>query len=170
MKRETGRLRRPARTLALALLAAALTGLFHQAQAQRRGLRVVRDPAPEIGPRVGYDFHYDDWSVGGQLRVPSRVLETLVSGDAYFSEATHPWQLNLDLVIRLGRFGSLYAGGGIGIFHAGTTDAGPDVLVGLHPPARGTARLVPYAEGRWTFLDGRTPFRLVFGINLVLRR
>ena len=154
--------------LTLALLA--LSVLTPEAQAQRRGLRVVRGAAPEIGPRVGYDFDADDWSVGGQLRVPARVLETVASGDYYFAGATDMWQLNLDLALRLGRFSSLYAGGGIGVFHQVTTDAGPNILVGLHPPARRGSPIRPYAEGRWTFLDGATPFRLVFGVNLVLGR
>ncbi len=123
-----------------------------------------------MGPRVGYDFDADDWSVGGQFRVPSRVLETLASGDYYFAAGTHPWQLNLDLAIRLGRFSSLYAGGGVGVFHAVNTDVGPNILVGLHPPRRRNAPIRPYAEGRVTFLDGGTPFRLVFGVNLVLGR
>ncbi len=158
--------------LALALLAGCLAVPSREAQAQRpqRGLRRVVTMPPELGPRVGYDFQADDWSLGGQLRVPGRFLESLLSGDYYFAAGTHPWQLNLDLAFRLRRFSSLYAGAGIGIFHLLTTDVGPNVLVGLHPPARRGAPVRPYAEGRWTFLDGGTPFRLVFGINLVLGR
>lgn len=156
--------------LTIALLAACLAVPPREAQAQRRGLRVVRGMAPEVGPRVGYDFDADDWSVGGQLRVPSPVLESLVSGDYYFAVGTRPWQLNLDLALRFGRFSSLYAGGGIGIFHSDSTDVGPNVLIGLHPPSRRNSPIRPYAEGRWTFLEGGTPFRLVFGVNLVLGR
>lgn len=158
------------RIVPLAMLAGAVATLPSEAQAQQRGLRVVRQGAPEIGPRVGYDFKADDWSVGGQLRVPARVLETLASGDYYFASGTGQWQLSLDLALRLGRLASLYAGGGIGVFHAVNTDVGPNILVGLHPPARRNSPIRPYAEGRWTFLDGGTPFRLVFGVNVVLGR
>ena len=162
---------RPSRWfVSLALLTVCLAASSHEAQAQRRGLRVVGGRAPEVGPRVGYDFDADDWSAGGQLRVPGPRLEALASGDYHFAAGIHPWQLNLDLALRLGRFSSLYAGGGIGIFRALTTDVGPNVLVGLHPPARRGSPIRPYAEGRWTFLDDGTPFRLVFGVNLVLGR
>ncbi len=156
--------------LAAAFLLAAVA-FSHRAEGQaRRGLRRVALFTPEIGARVGYDFKANIWSLGGQLRVPARVLESLLSGDSYFAAGTHPWQLNLDLAFRLRRLSSLYAGGGIGIFHDLTTDVGPNVLVGLHPPARRGAPIRPYAEGRWTFLNGATPFRLVFGVNLLLGR
>lgn len=159
------------RTLAIILLVGACLAAWQRdADAQQRGLRRVRLPAPELGPRVGYDFESDQWTVGGQFRVPGRLLESILSGDYYLVSGTRPWQLNLDLALRLRRFASLYAGGGIGIFHAVSTDVGPNLLVGLHPPARRGAPIRPYAEGRWTFLDGGTPFRLVFGVNLVLGR
>ena len=158
------------RLILCAVLLIVVTPLSSEGQARRRGLRVVRGPSAEIGPRIGYDFDADDWSVGGQLRVPARVLETLASGDYYFAGAVDAWQLNLDLALRLGRLSSLYAGGGIGVFHQVTTDVGPNLLVGLHPSARRNSPIRPYAEGRWTFLDGVTPFRIVFGIDLVLGR
>jgi hypothetical protein len=156
----------------LVVMAACLVVLSHSAQAQRprRGLRRVFAAVPELGPRVGYDFKADDWLVGGQLRIPGPYLESLFSGDYYLEGATRPWQLNLDLAVRLRPLASFYAGGGIGIFHDLTTDVGPNVLVGLHPPARRGAPVRPYVEGRWTFLNGGTPFRLVFGINLLLGR
>ena len=158
--------------VSMALLTACLALPLREGQAQRprRGLRGLATIAPELGPRVGYDFKANDWSLGGQFRVPGRLLESLLSGDAYFAAGTHPWQVNLDLAFRLRRFSSLYAGGGIGIYHLLTTDVGPNILVGLHPPTRRGAPIRPYAEGRWAFLDGGTSSRLVFGINLVLGR
>ena len=155
------------RFIVAALVATGLSVTYQEALAQRRGLRVVRHPVLEIGPRVGYDFEADDWTLGGQLRVPIRPVEPLVSVD-YHLVTGHPWQLNVDLALRLRRLSCVYAGGGIGIFHAGTTDVGPNLLVGLHPPPRRNAPIRPYAEGRLTFLDGVTPFRLVFGVNLAL--
>lgn len=160
-------MRRSAWFVSFALLTLAASAFPQEAYAQRRGLRVVRGTAPEIGPRVGYDFDADAWSVGGQLRVPWRRLELLLSGDYYFSTAG---QENLDLVLHFGRFSSLYAGGGVGMFHELGTSLGPNIVVGLHPPARGGSPIRPYAEGRWSFLDYGTPFRLVFGVNLALGR
>ena len=172
MKRRAGDVNRLRRRVALVVLVVCLVGVSHRAEAQRprRGLRRMFTAVPELGPRVGYDFKFDDWLVGGQLRVPGPYLESLLSGDYYFAGASHPWQLNLDLAFRFRPLATLYAGGGIGIFHDLTTDVGPNVLVGLHPPARRGAPVRPYVEGRWTFLDGATPFRLVFGINLLLGR
>lgn len=159
-------------SLLLAVLVGSLVAVSREAQAQRprRGLRRMFNAVPELGPRVGYDFKADDWLVGGQFRVPGPYLESLLSGDYYFAGATHPWQLNLDLAFRFRPLATLYAGAGVGIFHDVTTDVGPNLLVGLHPPARRGAPVRPYAEGRWTFLDGGTPFRLVFGVNLLLGR
>ncbi len=161
------------RIMMVILFAACFATLAPEAQAQlgRRGRPAAGGRVtPELGPRVGYDFEADDWSVGGQLRVPASRLETLLSGDYYFAAGTRQWQLNLDLALRLGRLSSLYAGGGIGILHALTTDVGPNMLVGLHPPARRGSPVRPYAEGRWTFFGGDHPFRLVFGVNLMLGR
>lgn len=154
------------RLAAVVLAAASLAIPSHEARAQRRGLRVVRT-APELGPRVGYDFEADHWSAGGQLRVPGRIVELLLSGDYYFRDAG---QVNLDLALRLRPLSSLYVGGGIGGYWSSGSSVGPNVIVGLHPPARPASPIRPYAEGRWTFLDYGSPFRLVFGVNLVLGR
>jgi hypothetical protein len=143
-----------------------------EAQGRRRGrpgLRAVMPP--ELGPRVGYDFRVDDWSVGGQFRVPGSRLETLLSGDVYFAGTPRPWQLNLDLAFHLRPGGTLYFGGGVGIYHVVTTDVAPNLLLGLKPgPRRRFSPIRPYAEGRCTFLDGGTPFRLVFGVNVAIGR
>lgn len=155
------------RLVAFLFFALALTSLPQEAQAQRRGLRVVRGMVPELGPRVGYDFDADDWSVGGQLRLPARRLELLLSGDYYFTDAG---QVNLDLALRLGPLSSLYVGGGVGVYWSFGSSVGPNILVGLHPAGRRAAPIRPYAEGRWTFLDYGTPFRLVFGVNVTLGR
>lgn len=160
------------RWLVLALLVACLGGASRDAEAQRprRGLRRVFTAVPELGPRVGYDFFADAWLVGGQFRVPGPHLESLLSGDYYLAGDSR-WQLNLDLALRFRPLATFYAGAGVGVYHGvAGTDVGPNALVGLHPPARRGAPVRPYAEGRWTFLDGGTPFHLVFGINLLLGR
>jgi hypothetical protein len=157
----------------LVVLVGSLVVASREAEAQRprRGLRRVFTAVPELGPRVGYDFLADGFLVGGQFRVPGPYLESLLSGD-YYASGESRWQLNLDLALRFRPLATLYAGGGIGIYHGalGGTDVGPNILVGLHPPVRRGAPVRPYAEGRWTFLDAGTPFRLVFGVNLLLGR
>jgi hypothetical protein len=156
-----------------AMVAVTLAAVSHDAEAQRRGRRRglagVVDP-PELGVRAGYDFHVDHFSLGGQVRVPARVLELLLSADTYIQPGTNPYQLNADLVLRLGPLRSLYAGGGVGYLHNAASDVGPNIVVGIDPRRRGRSHIRPYAEGRWTVLDAATPFRFVFGVNLVLGR
>ena len=140
------------------------------AQAQRRRGRIGIQQPPELGVRAGYDFKTDYFSLGGQLRVPAGRFALLLSGDSYIEPGTNPYQLNADLVLLLRELHPLYAGGGIAFYHSGTTDTGPNIVVGLSPRRRAGSAIHPYAEGRWTFLDTATPFRFVFGVNLVLGR
>ena len=156
----------------VALVAVSLAVVSRDAEAQRgrrRGGVSVWRP-PEIGVRGGYDFHVDHFSLGGQLRVPTRALELLLSADTYIQPGTNPYQLNADVVLRLGPLRSLYAGGGVGYLHNAVSDVGPNIVVGLEPPRRRRSAIRPYAEGRLTFLDAAKPFRFVFGVNLVLGR
>jgi hypothetical protein len=156
----------------LALVAVSLAAVSRDAEAQRgrRRSRVSVWGPPEIGVRAGYDFRVDHFSLGGQLRVPARTLELLLSGDTYIEPGTNPYQLNADLVLRFGPLRPLYAGGGVGYFHNAAGDVGPNIVVGIEPRRRARSPIRPYAEGRWTFLDAATPFRFVFGVNLVLGR
>jgi hypothetical protein len=157
----------------MALVVVTLTAVSREAEAQRRGRRRglagVVDP-PELGVRAGYDFKVDHFSLGGQLHIPGRDFGLLLSGDSYIQPGTNPYQLNADLVLQPRRLRPLYAGGGVGYYHAGTGDVGPNIVVGLEPQRRRGSAIRPYAEGRWTFLDNATPFRFVFGVNLVLGR
>jgi hypothetical protein len=152
-------------------VAVTLLATAPDAQAQRRGRSRYRgEPGltPELGPRVGYDFTADDWSVGGQIRLPGRALELLLSADYYFESNAHPYQLNADLVLRLGKMlRGLYAGGGVGTYQNGSTDVAPNIVIGLEPRRRAGRVVHPYMEGRLSFLDNATPFRFVFGLNLV---
>lgn len=154
-----------------ALVGVALTAVSRDAQAQRRrrGFIGIRQP-PELGVRAGYDFKTDYFSLGAQLRVPTGGLVLLLSGDSYIEPGTNPYQLNADLVLQLRELRPLYVGGGVGFYHAGTTDTGPNIVVGLSPGRRAGSAIHPYAEGRWTLLDNATPFRFTFGVNLVLGR
>ena len=153
-----------------AMVAVSLAGLSRTAEAQRRGRRRLIGDPPELGIRAGYDFKVDHFSLGGQLHIPGRGFGLLLSGDSYIQPGTNPYQLNADLVLQFQTLRPLYAGGGVGYYHAGTGDVGPNIVVGLEPARRRGSAIRPYAEGRWTFLDNGTPFRFVFGVNLVFGR
>lgn len=143
--------------------------------AQRRpgGLLALPPSAPTLGLRSGYEFSASAWSVGGRSSVPlSPRVELLPSVDAFFLGARTAWQANLDAALLLGPRGDLYAGGGIAFgnrdtdplqTNAGRTRAHLNLLAGLRFPGR---VVKPYVEGRWTFLEQRTPLHLVFGLDI----
>lgn len=140
--------------------------------------RPVFSPPPAIGVRVGRDFDADVWSLGGQLRFSLPFLpgiELMPSGDIFLPDDGADWQLSLDAVLRPGRVSLIYAGGGVAVMrddffvpNAPRTEVGYNLLVGLQVPVR-RIPLRPFVEARWTFIKGFTPFRLVMGVNLLLR-
>ena len=126
----------------------AVSGLHpHQAVGQRapRGAdpfppEYVAPPlAVEAGGRLGYDWDLAALSVGGQLRVPIVPGFYLIpSGDYYARSPGVAWQLNFDAAFRLGWYGGLYGGAGLGVAHraAGSsrTLTGLNVFAGFTPP------------------------------------
>ena len=138
----------------------------------------VFSPPPAIGVRVGRDFDADVWSVGGQLRFSLPFLpgmELTPSGDVFLPDDGADWQLNLDVVLRPGRVSLFYAGGGVAVMrddffvpNVSRTEIGYNLLIGLQIPVR-RAPLRPFVEARWTFIEGFDPFRLVAGVNVLLR-
>lgn len=123
---------------------------------------------PQFGPRAGYDFDAETWSLGGQLRLGGgRGLELIPSGDFYFD--TDAWQLNLDAAFPLGRLRAFYGGLGAGFFHQTVTETHLNLFLGLRLGGRVSTPVRPYAEARWMRVDGNDPFRLVFGMNFALR-
>jgi hypothetical protein len=148
------------------LLAPLLPG---SASAQyRRNTSFIHGPFT-IGPRVGRDFENHAWSLGGQIGIPvGKRLELRPSGDLFFPKhGDTGWQLNGDAAIHLGQGGGLYGGGGVAFVHpggGGDTKTGYNLFFGLStsPPL---ARLKPFVEFRWTFVNDTSPFRLALGFT-----
>lgn len=152
-------------TFAIALASA------HPAAAQFRGRGGLLQGPIQVGLRGGRDFENHAWSAGGQIQLPiRRNLELRPSADLFFPKGGKTgWQANGDAAIRLGQGGGLYAGGGIAFAHlnGGSTETGYNIFFGLGtaPPDQ---RIKPFAEFRWTFLDGTSPFRLALGFSYAL--
>lgn len=125
----------------------------------------------QVGLRTGRDFENHAWSLGGQVQLPlRRNFELRPSADLFFPRHDKTgWQANGDAAIRLGQGGGLYAGGGIAFAHLndGDTETGYNLFFGLgtSPPDQ---RIKPFAEFRWTFLDGTSPFRLALGFSYAI--
>jgi hypothetical protein len=156
------------------------------AEAQRRGDRPSREeirermarhrvaPVPMLGVRGAYEFDTHEFGLGAQAELPlGRVLRFVPSGEIHFGDESY-WQANADVAVSLLL---LRAGGGLALVdgtRSGTADGDPQLGLNLFagvqsPPRRGSwAR--PFAEARWTFLEEETPFRLVAGVNVPIRR
>ncbi len=132
-----------------------------------------RVQAPDAGPRVGYGFDLEAWSVGVAGRLPLLPgLALLPSADYFLSGSSAPWQLNLDIAIRPGWWPVLDGGAGLAVSHGrlapGATRSGLNVFVGLAPPRLRQVLLRPYVEARWLLSGDRSPFHLVAGCNVKL--
>ena len=157
---------------------------FQSAQAQRRrapsrdnGFDWTSGPV-EFGVRGGHSFDERVASAGAQLRVPLlRQLLIVPSGDVFLGdEAESEWQLNGDLALSPDELGGLYAG--IGVAFASQdpdgdedeeVETGYNLFAGLAGSSLFDARLKPFVEARWTYLEDFSPFRLALGINVPVR-
>ena len=129
--------------------------------------------AVEAGVRVGYGWDPTAWSVGGQLRLPIVPGFYLIpSGDLYPGSSATSWQLNLDAAFRLGWYGGLYGGAGLGIAHGATgssrTETGLNVIAGFTPPRIRRQPVWPFVEARWLLIQNRSPFGVRVGLNVLL--
>src|SRR5690349_14502812 len=151
------------------IVSAALSMLPAVADAQfRSGSDLLHGPI-SIGARVGRDFENHAWSIGGQISIPVGTrLELRPSGDFFFpKKGDTGWQANGDAAIHLGQGGGLYGGGGVAFVHpggGGDTKTGYNLFFGLRtsPPL---ARLKPFVEFHWTFVNDISPFRLALGFT-----
>jgi hypothetical protein len=150
---------------------------IHDASAFRPGRPGTMTPSSsELGLRPGYDFDIDAWSFGAQLRLalgPGGRIQIIPSGDLYFFDGNTDWQINVDAALR--DRGAMYFGGGLAITNrdfTGTGDEdtkyGGNLLAGLKIRMR-RSPVRPYIEGRWTFIEEENPFRLVVGLNFLLK-
>ena len=137
--------------------------------------RRARPSAFGLGPRAGYDFDGDTFSVGAQLRIPvwrrSRIM-VVPSGDVFDNGSGADWQMNVDLLVSPGPRGGFYGGLGFGWVEEDgrqKRELAVNQVLGLRLPL-GRGRTQTYVEARWTELNRETVFRLVFGLNLTLFR
>ncbi len=124
------------------------------------------------GIRGGHDFENDAWSAGAQASIPLlQRFELRPSGDWYFGDETpFRWQLNADGAIRFGPGGTVYAGGGAAFARVRALEevkVGYNLFVGI-VPARPGGAIRPFVEGRWTWVNDVSPFRLVAGFDKLL--
>lgn len=155
--------------LLLTGMVTALAGGFSTLQAQRRNMRV---PAyPEIGVRAGRDFSVDTWTAGAHFRVPlGSALEIRPSADIALEDIGDDFQINGDLALR-GPRDQAYIGAGVGYvnrqFDSGKdSGTGVNLFLGFKPIARPGSQI--YIEGRWTFVDSETIFRIAMGVTFPL--
>ena len=153
----------------LAGTATLLAGTVSPAFAQRQPARVAAHP--EIGIRGGRDFSVDTWTAGAHLRIPfGRALEFRPSADLALEDIGDDFQVNADLALR-GPRDQAYLGAGAGYvnrpFDSGKRSAtGVNAFIGFKPIPRPGSQI--YIEGRWTFVDSETIFRLSMGVTIPL--
>jgi hypothetical protein len=159
---------RPGLTTALALGLALLAATPAVGIAQMRASSPMRLAG---GIRTGRDFENHAWSAGAQASIPLyRRFELRPSGDWFFGDETpFRWQLNADGVIRFGPGGTVYGGGGAAFVRVrplSDVKTGYNIFAGI-VPARPGAKIRPFIEARWTWVNEESPFRLVAGIDKV---
>lgn len=156
-------------TIIVGLLALA-AGATSPLEAQRLGSGRVL-VSPEVGIRSGRDFSADVWTAGAHFRLPLiGTLEIRPSADFSLKDLGDDFQLNADIALR-GPRDQAYIGGGLGYlkrnFDSGKdSGTGLNLFVGLKPIPRPGSQL--YLEGRWTFVDSETVFRLSLGVTFPL--
>lgn len=146
-----------------------IAGLFLTAEAQRS--RVTVRASPEIGIRAGRDFSVDTWTAGAHLRIPfGRTIEFRPSADLALEDIGDDFQINGDLALH-GPRDQAYIGAGVGYvnrqFDSGKdSGTGLNLFLGFKPLPRPGSQI--YLEGRWTFVDSETLFRVSAGVTIPL--
>lgn len=153
----------------LAGTATLLAGTFSPASAQRPRARVTAHP--EVGIRAGRDFSVDTWTAGAHIRIPfGSTLEFRPSADLALEDIGDDFQVNGDLALR-GPRDQAYIGAGVGYvnrqFDSGKdSGTGINAFIGFKPIPRPGSQI--YLEGRWTFVDSETIFRVSMGVTIPL--
>ena len=124
-----------------------------------------------LGPRLSYDFDFEEFGVGAQLSVPvARRLEFYPSFDYFFVERGSLTQLNIDLKYRVpADFNWLYVGAGLNVTRRAVNDVDFNDtglnLFGGYESMRG--RVHPFVEVRVIAGDGSRA-QLAGGLNFTL--
>jgi hypothetical protein len=157
------------RVLFITVVAVAGTAGLFPVEAQRSNARVRA--FPEIGVRAGRDFSVDTWTAGAHIRIPfGRALEFRPSADLALEDIGDDFQINGDLALR-GPADQAYIGAGVGYvnreFESGKdSGTGLNLFVGFRPIPRAGSQI--YLEGRWTFVESETIFRVGMGVTIPL--
>ena len=146
--------------VALACVATALAAATGQAQAR----------SVHVGPRVTYNFDFEEAAIGFQLGIPlASRLDFYPSVDVFLPDDGSLVGFNADL-----RFqpaprdaGPLYLGTGLNLTRravrgVSNTDAGLNLLAGLEAP---TGAIHPFIEAR-AILSDRNSVQLTGGLNI----
>lgn len=114
--------------------------------------------------------------LGMQFRMPLAArgwIQLMPSADLIFLEESTAWQVNVDANIELLPAGMLYGGGGLAILGTEVDEdmerfTGWNLHLGVKPQIY-AVRVRPYIEGRWTFIEDASRFRLILGLNVPIR-
>lgn len=153
-----------------AVAALLLSPLALEAQGGRPSqLQVERTAGPQFGLRaVSSTERPDGWGWGAQVRIPidwNLALEP--SADVFNVNGVSWRQFNVDL-LALDRRGWLY--GRLGVAASARegleTRYGVNAGVGTDFPFLFETPLRPFAEARWSIIDGNAPLRILLGANI----
>ena len=154
-------------TILAAIATFATAALAHAQMPKPSQEQVDRMSGPMFGLRGAYDFTGKGAGYGLQARFPiDWNLQFAPSLEAFPVHGTTTLQGNVDF-IATGRRGFFYIGGGLAVLKADKVETkyGANLYPGIDFPSLFDTPLRPFIEARWTFTDGKTPFRLTFGLN-----
>lgn len=132
-------------------------------------LQIERTAGPQAGVRATLSTERPDaWGYGVQLRLPiDWNLAAEPSVDVWSINGHSWWQANADL-LAFDRRGWLYGRFGLAVAgHQGhDTKVGVNLGAGVDLPYLFETPLRPFAEARWTVVDGHAPLRVLLGANV----
>jgi hypothetical protein len=154
---------RPA-AVALAFTLVCSVGAVAEAQTHRS----------HLGPRVTYNFDYEEVAVGAQFSTPiTSFLEFYPSFETFLVDAGSLWALNADLKVRVSgaSLNWLYLGGGLNVTRRSigdfsNTNTGLDLFAGFETTG---GRVHPFGEIKLIAGDGSS-VQGTFGLNFTLGR
>jgi hypothetical protein len=151
----------PSRRTAFALSFLLSLLLAGAAQAQTHSMH--------LGPRLSYQFDYEEFGIGAQFSVPiSSHLEFYPSFDVFFTNPSSLWSLNADVKWRVAPASAswLYIGSGLNLLEYGGngSDVGLNLFGGVESLK---GRVHPFAELRLIVNENSTG-QVSAGLNFTL--
>lgn len=129
------------------------------------GVTQVAAQRSHFGVRGGYNFDFEEGSIGAHLHLPlSSSIELYPSFDYYFVSTGDLLGISGDLKFR-SPGAPLYIGGGVNVLTGeGSSDTGFDLFGGFETRYGQTH---PFVEARALFHDSSS-LQLLFGLNITL--